>query len=156
MHLSSFGTELRRSMDLHANLFAFLVDLLINQGFVIFNQLEQLIIYSDCIIYSDPLREGNVVISVRVCDVCLPTPRLSPFYLPAYDGQFRACFNQHTYDSMFAFIHLSCMHWARRIILTALYFNSKLNTCYLLHFICHVQNSRAYLSCILHVLHQPS
>ena len=38
------------------------------------------------IIYSDPLREGNVVISVRVCVVCLPTPRLSPFYLSAYDG----------------------------------------------------------------------
>ena len=26
------------------------------------------------------------------------------------------------YDSMFAFIHLFCMHRARRIILTALYF----------------------------------
>ena len=29
------------------------------------------------------------------------------------------------YDSMFAFIHLFCMHRARRTVLTALYFNSK-------------------------------
>ena len=44
------------------------------------------IIYLGLYIYSDPLREGNIVISVRECVVCLPTPRLSPFYLTAYDG----------------------------------------------------------------------
>ena len=37
-------------------------------------------------IYSDPPSEDTTVISVRECDVCLPTPRLSPFYLSAYDG----------------------------------------------------------------------
>ena len=84
MHHPSFGTELRQSIDLRANLLLSLINLLINKGFVI---IRTEIIYSWLyIIYSDPPREGNVVISVRVCDVCLPTPRLSPFYLPAYDG----------------------------------------------------------------------
>ena len=78
-----------------------------------------------------PLREGNVVISVGECVYVFQPHVFLPFYLPAYDGRLGHVSISMQYDSMFAFIHLFCMHRARRIILTALYFDSELNTCYL-------------------------
>mgnify|MGYP003702485487 CR=1 FL=1 len=109
--------------------------------------------------YFGPSRGRNCVISMRMCDACLPTSTSFSLSL----NRLRWLVLGHVSISI---LMLACLHHssvlhapdsAQLIILTALYLNSNLNSCIeLSHLICHFRLAEPilvafFLRCIRHL-----